>query len=152
MRALLTVSLLATLACSTPIKGHKINDNKLNREVVALMEAYRGAMEARDAERVLSYVAKDYFEDQGNTNSDDDYGRKALKKRLNERFAQTGVLHMKLKLLEVLTKDSEIAARMSFDVRYRFDLPSGSHWERHKDVNEVLLVRRGNSLKIKNGL
>jgi hypothetical protein len=152
MRALLTASLFATLACSTPIKGHKINDSKLNREVVALMEAYRGAMEARDAERVLSYVAEDYFEDQGNTKSDDDYGRKGLKKRLDESFAQTGALHMRLKLLEVLSNDSGIAARMSFEVRYRFDLPSGSRWERHKDVNEVLLVRRGNNLKIKSGL
>ena len=152
MRALLTLCLFAGLACSTPIKGHEIVDNKLNREVVAVMDAYSGAMEARDADRVLGLVASDYFEDGGTADTKDDYGREALAKKLAERFGKTSALHMKLTLIEVVAVDDHLAARMRFDVRYRLDLPSGSRWERHSDVNEVKLVRRDQALKIKSGL
>ena len=152
MRALLPALLLAAIGCSTPIKGHKVADNKLNREVVAVMNAYRGAMEARDADRVLGLVADDYFEDLGNTDNSDDYGRKALAKKLTDRFAKTSALHMKLELIEVKAMNELVAARMRFDVRYRFDLPSGSRWERHSDTNEIILVRAGGALKIKSGL
>jgi hypothetical protein len=152
MRAVFAFCLLTGLACSTPIKGHEIVDNKLNREVVALMASYAGAMQARDADRVLGLVADDYFEDGGNNDTKDDYGRDELAKRLKERFGTTSALHMKLTLIEVVSKEDHLSARMRFDVRYRLDLPSGSRWERHGDVNEVILVRQAQALKIKSGL
>ena len=151
MRALLLTAAFAT-ACATPIAGHQVNDNRLNREVVALMDAYRGAMEARDAERVLSLVADSYYEDHGNDDSSDDYGRDELAKKLAERFAKTSALHMRLEVKDVVETDDTILAHMKFTVRYRLDLPSGTRWERHSDVNEVVLVRVGDQLKIKQGL
>lgn len=152
MRPLLLVLVVATLGCSTPIKGHKVSDTKLNREVLAVMTAYQSAMEARDADRVLGLVAEQYFEDLGNAQTSDDYGRKALSKKLKEGFAKTTALVMKLELLDVVPQGDALAARMRFEVRYRFDLPSGSRWERHTDDNEVILVREGSTLKIKSGL
>jgi hypothetical protein len=140
------------LACATPIKGHDVKDNALNREVTAVMDAYVGAMQARDADRVLALVADDYFEDVGDSDTANDYGRSELGAKLKERFEQTAELMMKIKLVEVVEKDGSIAARMRFDVRYRLNLPSGSRWERHNDVNEIVLVRTGKSLKIKSGL
>jgi hypothetical protein len=152
MRALCSLTLLAGLACATPIKGHDVKDNALNREVTAVMDAYVGAMQARDADRVLALVADDYFEDVGDSDTANDYGRSELGAKLKERFEQTAELMMKIKLVEVVEKDGSIAARMRFDVRYRLNLPSGSRWERHNDVNEIVLVRTGKSLKIKSGL
>ncbi len=152
MRALCSITLLAGLACATPLKGHQVDDNKLNREVAAVIDAYIGAMQARDADRVLSLVSDDYFEDGGNSDTKDDYGRKELATKLKERFERTTELIMKIQLVEVISKDKALLARMRFDVRYRLDLPSGSRWERHNDVNEIVLVRDGTSLKIKSGL
>jgi hypothetical protein len=152
MRALCSLTLLAGLACATPIKGHDVKDNALNREVMAVMDAYVGAMQARDADRVLSLVADDYFEDIGDSDTKNDYGRSELGAKLKERFEQTAELLMQIKLIEVVENDATLAARMRFDVRYRLNLPSGSRWERHKDVNEIVLVRVGKSLKIKSGL
>lgn len=152
MRALCSLTLLAGLACATPLKGHQVDDNKLNREVASVIDAYIGAMQARDADRVLSLVSDDYFEDGGNSDTKDDYGRKELAAKLKERFEQTAELIMNIQLVEVLAKDSMILARMRFDVRYRLDLPSGSRWERHNDVNEIVLTRDGSTLKIKSGL
>ena len=152
MRACLTLCLVAGLACSTPIKGHEITDNKLNREVLALMNAYAGAMQARDADRVLALVADNYFEDGGNADTKDDYGRDELAKKLKERFENTSELHMKLTLIDVVDRGQDVAARMRFEIRYRLDLPSGSRWERHADKNEVILVRKGQALQIKSGL
>jgi ketosteroid isomerase-like protein len=152
MRIILSLTLLATVACATPLKGHQVNDNKLNREVAAVTDAYVGAMQARDAERVLALVADDYFEDLGNADSSDDYGRKELAKKLTERFEQTAELVMKVQLIEVESKGDTVMARMRFDVRYRLNLPSGSRWERHNDVNEIVLTRTGGGLKIKSGL
>jgi hypothetical protein len=152
MRPLLIILVAATLGCSTPISGHKVTDTKLNREVVAVMTAYQGAMEARDADRVLGLVAKQYFEDLGNTDTADDYGRDGLSQKLKNRFAKTTALVMKLELIDVVPQGDTLAARMRFEVRYRLNLPSGSRWERHTDVNEVILVREGSTLKIKSGL
>jgi hypothetical protein len=148
--ALLTLSL--TLSCATAIKGHEITDNALNREVVALIEAYRAGMEARDADRVLALVASVYFEDNGNADPADDYGKAELKKRLIEDFARTSALHLKIQLMAVISKGDEVAARMRLAVRYRLDLPSGARWETSKDVNEIILLREEGSLRIKSGL
>lgn len=152
MRALCTITLLAGLACATPLKGHQVDDNTLNREVASVIDAYVGAMQARDADRVLSLVSDDYFEDGGNAQAEDDYGRKALAAKLKERFEKTAELVMKVQLIEIVAEAQLIRARMRFDVRYRLDLPSGSRWERHNDVNEIVLSRNGSMLKIKSGL
>ena len=152
MRAFCSITLLAGLACATPLKGHQVDDNKLNREVATVIDAYVGAMQARDADRVLSLVSDDYFEDGGNSDTKDDYGRKELAGKLKERFEKTAELIMKVQLVEVVAKDKTILARMRFDVRYRLDLPSGSRWERHNDVNEIVLTWDGSALKIKSGL
>jgi hypothetical protein len=152
MRALCSITLLAGLACATPLKGHQVDDNKLNREVAAVIDAYVGAMQARDADRVLSLVSDDYFEDGGNSDTQDDYGRKELATKLKETFEKTAELFLKVQLIEVVAKDKAILARMRFDQRSRLDLPSGSRWERHNDVNEIVLVRDGSTLKIKSGL
>lgn len=152
MRALCSIMLLAGLACATPLKGHQVDDNKLNREVAAVIDAYVGAMEARDADRVLSLVSNDYFEDGGNSDTKDDYGRKELAAKLKQRFEKTAELIMKVQLFEVIADDKVTRARMRFDVRYRLDLASGSRWERHNDVNEIVLKREDSTLKIKSGL
>ena len=127
-----------------------MNDNKLNREVAAVTDAYVGAMQARDAERVLALVADDYFEDLGNADSSDDYGRKELAKKLTERFEQTAETVMKVQLIEVESKGDSVMARCRPDVRY-LNLLS-EPLERHNDVNETVLTRTGGGLKIKSGL
>ena len=45
------------------IPGTKVPDTKPNREIIAVCEKYRHALEDRDAETLLSMASKSYFED-----------------------------------------------------------------------------------------
>ena len=100
----------------------------------------------------MSLVSNDDCEDGGNSDTKDDYGRKELAAKLKQRFEKTAELIIKVQLVEVIADDKVTRARMRFDVRYRLDLASGSRWERHNDVNEIVLKREDSTLKIKSGL
>lgn len=144
---------LATAGCaSTPITGHEIADNDANREVMSVIETYRGAMEARDGDRLAALIAEDYYEDNGDGETANDYGRRELLAKLGERFAKTDELVLKIVVDEVSIKGDETRVHYRYAVRYRLTLPAGDRWEEHRAENEMVLVRAGGRLLIRTGL
>lgn len=80
---------LAVTACahsSGRIKGTRIPDDEVNRQILETVEKYRVAVEARDSEALVLMASPDYWEDRGTVESSDDYGFDKLREILSGRF------------------------------------------------------------------
>ena len=89
-RSFLLASLvLRVTACghsSSRIKGTKIPDDAVNRQILEAVEKYRVAVEARDSDALVLMASPEYWEDRGTVESGDDYGIDKLREILAGRF------------------------------------------------------------------
>src|SRR4051812_40074306 len=87
-RALLVLPLLLLAAACTPrrIPGTELPDNDDTRAILAIMERYRTAVEARDAKAIQALVSEDFKEDAGTESPDDDLTYANLPARLDNTF------------------------------------------------------------------
>lgn len=84
---LAAVALAAGCAArASNIPGTKINNDKVNRDVIETVESYRIAVEKADAESLFLMASDRYFEDSGTPQGSDDYGYDGLKDVLVGRF------------------------------------------------------------------
>jgi hypothetical protein len=68
------------------IAGTKIKPSEENRGVIMQVEAYRSAVEGKDASGILLMASRQYWEDSGTPGAGDDYGFAGLKEMLSTRF------------------------------------------------------------------
>jgi hypothetical protein len=71
---------------ATYISGTQITPSAENRGVIMQVEAYRSAVEEKDASGILLMASRKYWEDSGTPEGDDDYGFAGLKEMLQTRF------------------------------------------------------------------
>jgi hypothetical protein len=72
-RALLLIPMLLAAACAPRrIPGTEIADTEDTRAILAVMERYRSALEARDAKAIQALVSESFREDGGTETPDDD--------------------------------------------------------------------------------
>ncbi len=70
------------------IKGTKIARTGENQGLISRVEEYRAAVEEKDAAGLLLMASREYWEDGGTPDGDDDYGFAGLKEVLSTRFKQ----------------------------------------------------------------
>ena len=103
--AALALSLAAPLgACTTKastIPGTKIPDDSINRSVLDAVEAYRIAVEKRDAPGLLLMASPKYWEDSGTPSGGDDYDFNGLKQVLTTRFQNASDIRYAMKYVSV---------------------------------------------------
>ncbi|MDP3273961.1 MAG: hypothetical protein Q8Q09_02120 [Deltaproteobacteria bacterium] len=77
----LAVTLVGSFAgcATTRIPNTDVVDSEENRELIAVAERYRHAVEQRDVRALLAMAAPNYFEDSGTPAGDDDYGIDGLR-------------------------------------------------------------------------
>ena len=143
------VVLLTVFAGCKPslLPSTNLKDNGENRALVNFMLEYKGAIEKRDADAVMKLVAKDYFEDNGNLEQEDDYGYEGLRDKLISRFE-----HLKAVRLDLFIQNSvEDKGKVFVDYRYQqrslITLPAGESWVSHTDVNRLTLRKKGDNYK-----
>lgn len=81
-----TLTAAGCAARASNIPGTKINNDKVNRDVIEAVENYRVAVEKADAEGLFLMASDRYFEDSGTPQGADDYGYDGLKDVLVGRF------------------------------------------------------------------
>src|SRR3712207_2680817 len=88
-RLLLAGFVLFAAACSARhIPGTQIEDNDDTRAILNVMEKYRAAVEARDADGVLSLLSESFLEDFGTASPEDDLDYKSVRQKLPESMAK----------------------------------------------------------------
>ena len=122
------------------IEGTTVPDTEENRAVLEVLTTYRSAMQERDADKIISLVSADYFEDMGTIDQSDDYGYQHLTENIipnSLKVAQEVYLTFEIHSIEV---DGDSAwADVRYNARAKFGFSSGDMWESHKDFNRIEL-------------
>ncbi|MBX2812016.1 MAG: nuclear transport factor 2 family protein [Myxococcales bacterium] len=138
----LVFALTLTSCAHAKIADTEIKDTPENREVLAFVEQFRQAVENLDAEAVLALVSPDFFyEDNGNTDSSDDYGYEGLRSNLVRNFDRTQALQLKLRIDAVEVKEDSAYAELYFEYRAHNRYPAGDKWDTSTDRTRLQLVR-----------
>ena len=133
---------LAAAACAhSKIPNSDIDDTEENREVLAFVEKYEKAVESLNPDEVIALVSPDFYEDNGNTDSTDDYDYEELKNGLRESFGRTQTLRLDLRVDAVEVDDADAFAELYYEYRAKNDYPSGSQWDTGADRTRLQLKR-----------
>lgn len=83
------------------IRGTQIPDTAMNRDILAAVDAYRQAVERRDAPSLLLMASPDYWEDSGTPSAGDDYGHAGLAEVLAGRFQKASDVRVALRTVAI---------------------------------------------------
>jgi len=153
MRISLVAPLLClALACAPRFLPHSdIRDTPDARAIAALLETYRQAMEARDAQAVLALVAPRYLDNAGTPDPSDDVDRDGLAAQLGE-LAKVTSLRLELTLRRVDVKGDQATAEVYFDQWYKVTTPNGPVPRHDSDVHRMALRKLAGVWKFESGL
>lgn len=160
---LFTVALFGCAHSPSTIPGTKISDEKVNREIVQTVEAYRVAVEKLDAEGLYLMASDQYIEDSGTPVGSDDYGRDGLKDVLIGRFLGAKEVRYAMKYLSVRrtcpaedgTPEPGCRAHVEVLVDASFTILDSRGQDRRsdkRDQNELVLEYTKNKWKFISGM
>jgi len=143
-RAAVIMVVLGLGACKPALlPSTNLKDNRDNRALVGFMLQYKGAIENRDASAVMALVAKDYFEDNGNLEQEDDYGYDGLREKLVSRFEHIKAIRLDLFIQNANELPEKVVVDYRFQQRSLVALPAGESWVSHTDTNRLVLRKKG---------
>jgi hypothetical protein len=137
---------LALAACShDTIPNTDVEDSPEARDVIAFVEKYRAAVIERDVGKLVSLASRDYFDDMGTPQGDDDMDISALEKRLKTTFGPDLVsVHYDIKYRDVVFLPTKVLVDYTYIGRFRVASADGEpRWERRLADNRMVLSRRG---------
>ncbi len=144
---------LAVAACAPKrIQGTDIQDTPDTRAIVATIDAYRQAVERRDADAVLSLVSRKYYDDAGTPDPTDDVDYDQLRKRIENDYAQVISVRLAIDVKRIDVEDGTAAAYVFYDERYRLRTKTGELGKQASDVLRMKLVREDGKWKFVSGL
>ncbi len=151
--ALLALATLAAVGCSPPhIPGTDIKSTPDSRAVYDVVQAYRQAMEKRDAAAVLALVAPTYFDTAGTADPSDDLDRAKLEASLPQDLARAEGVKVDFTIRKIDVQGDQAQAELFYDSYYRVQTPSGAIPRRDSDVHRMKLQRIEGAWKIVSGL
>src|SRR5574337_679603 len=129
------VLLLAASACARKIPGTEIDDTRDNRAIVAVIDAYRRAFEARDAAAAMALVSADYFDDAGTADASDDLDRAQLGRALPDTLARLPSVKLELAVNRIEVDGDKATAYLFHDSHYRVATARGEVAKRDSDLS-----------------
>jgi hypothetical protein len=130
----------------------EVPDTPEHRAILKVLDSYRDAFQAKDADALQALASPRFFEDSGSAGNEDDYNYEAIRTHFGEHFKKIkqAVLDVQLKSLTVNGDTATVDYR--FVTRYLMDLPAGERWQVTDDVNRMQFVRENNEWKILSGM
>jgi hypothetical protein len=148
---------LALAACggrqkSERIGGTRIANDETNKKIIETLEAYRVAVEDRDAEKLILMASPKYWEDRGTIESSDDYDREGLRTALQGRFQLASEIRYSMRYDKIrrlcpgddLEPGCRAHVEVQIDASYTVPDARGEPLRRDKrDQNELVLEWTG---------
>ncbi len=151
--ALIAFATVTALACSPHrIPGTEARDTPENRQVYDVVQAYRQAMEKRDAAAVLALVAPEYFDNAGTPEPNDDLDRARLQQNLPQDLAKADAVRLDLTIRKIEVQGDRAEAEVFYDEYYRVQTPEGAVPRRDSDIHRMKLVKVDGAWKFASGL
>lgn len=134
------------------IPNTDVPDTQANREAVEFVEEYRHAVESHNPASILRLVSRDYYDDNGTPNSEDDvdYGR--LQERLGRWTSDVLDVRYEMRYRRVQVYPERVFVDVTFTGSFKVRTAEGERWERRLADNRIELVREGSELRIVSGL
>lgn len=123
------------------IPGTTVQDNRLNRQLVEILEDYRTALESRDPARLLALAHPHYFEDSGTATSADDYGIDGLRQVLQTRLVALRTIHYNIEYRHILVTGTRAQVDIRYDATFQMATAIGDRWERKQNDKRIELER-----------
>ncbi|MBI2377035.1 MAG: nuclear transport factor 2 family protein [Deltaproteobacteria bacterium] len=140
-------------ACAhSKIPETQIDDTPENREVLSVVETYKTAFEARDADKIIALVSPSFYEDNGNTDAADDYDRNGLADALKKDFERTKKVQLELRIDDIQVEDQTAAAFVFYTLRAHNDYPAGEKWQTTTDRSRISLELKDGRWLISSGI
>ncbi len=146
LRALLRLTFAAPFAllavgCSTMIPNTTVEDTSENREVVAFVEQYRHAVEARDVRRLLELASPRYLDDNGTPSGDDDLDFDTLREKLASWSDRVTDVRYEIKYRRVSYDQTRIFVEFRYTASFRVATGDGDRWARRLGDHRLILTR-----------
>ena len=146
------IALMVGCAHST-IPGTDIEDTQDNRSVLQVLNQLRDALQARDADTVLSFISPTYFEDMGTIDNKDDFGFEEFKATLlNDNIEKIAELYLKIDVHDVQVEGDQAFIDIRYRSRAKLSLPSGNTWTQDSDFTRVNFLREDGRWLVASGL
>jgi ketosteroid isomerase-like protein len=152
-RALLVLPLLllASGCASRRIPGTEIVDTDDTRAILAVMEKYRAALEAKDSRAILALVSQEFREDGGTETPDDDLTYSNLGEHLNNLFQRVDNPKVELSVRRVDVQEDEGTAIYYWNASWR--MPSlTNRAQSDAELEQMLLKKTDGQWKILSGI
>jgi ketosteroid isomerase-like protein len=151
-RTLLIVPLLLAAACAPRrIPGTEIADTDDSRAVLAIMERYRTALEARDAKAIQALVAEDFREDAGTETPDDDLTYANLPTHMSNLFQKLNNPKVDISVRRVDIQDDTATAIYYWNASWRMPSVTGRP-QSDSELEQMVLKRINGEWKIVSGI
>jgi hypothetical protein len=121
LAALVALSLTACPAKKIP--GTDIEDNDDTRALLKVIEAYRVAVEARNAPGVAELCDPAFRDDGGSANPDDDLVYAQLSTTLPDRISKLSDVRLDISVRKIDIRQEENVARATYTYTVTFKLP-----------------------------
>jgi hypothetical protein len=152
--AILLHALLAAVACGTKnIPNTRVPDNGDNREVLDFVEKYRKAVEERDIGGLLQMTSRDYFDDMGTPQGDDDVDYDTLQVGLERlRREVLGARYQISYRAVTFTENNKVLVDLLYTGWFKVATPEGEQWRRRLEPHRIVLAKEDRGFKIISGM
>lgn len=136
---------LATACAPKLIPNTQIVDNRDNRDILQLVQKYREAYAARDAEGITALVSDDYLDKRAGIS------KRVLEEQLAEDFSRVRELQLELTVRRIEVKDDQAQVDYFYSTSYLLDVPDAK-WETRTDDKRMHLTRTSEGWRVISGL
>ena len=156
MKTPLSLSLCLTLlvACGARrIPGTEIEDNDDTRAILKVMEQYRAALEARDAQGVLNLLSDSFKDEGGSSKMEDRMDLATLQKKLPSELAKVEdvKLDLSVRKIEIFSETSTASAVYTYNLTFRMPRLNNKP-QSESEIKQMWFKRDKGQWKISSGI
>jgi hypothetical protein len=134
---------LASACTHDKIPNTDVDDSPEAREVIKFVENYREAVVARSVPKLLALASKDYYDDMGTPQGDDDVDLTGLEEQLKATFGPDLLaVHYDIRYRDVVFLPTKVLVDYTYIGRFRINAAEGTRWERRLADNRMILVKK----------
>ncbi len=154
MRLVTSLSLMLLAGCGARrIPGTEIEDNDDTRAILKVMEAYRAAVEARDAQGVLRLVSESFKDEGGTSRPEDRMDFSDLQKKLPDQLAKLEdvKLDLNIRKIEIHSETSTASAVYTYNLTFRMPRLNNKP-QSESEIKQMWFRRDKGQWKISSGI
>jgi len=149
---LLAAVVALCLGCAARrIPGSDIEDTPDTRAILGVLEQYRAALEARDANKILQLVSEQFKDNGGTASPEDDLDYAALRRVLPERLARLEDVKVDFSVRRVVVEKDTASVIYYYNTHYRLPRLT-TKVVNEGDLEQMVLRKVGGTWKILTGI